>query len=258
MAMDRVWKDIFLVRAYELARNGLKDSQIAQALGTSRVSFTKWKETKPALNEALRLARANLTSNSKNGVEQFLDYVYERLSPDLKAIWELLVSEEESEIQRAEKIMEARGDRIRQKLFLHALVHYCFNPSQACRAVNISKSVLDRWIAQDAEFAALVAEMEWHKKNLFDGKLVELVMSGDPAAIIFANKTMNRDRGYNDKVEVEHKHSHSHAIVAVQVDALSIQAKKEMLAQLQAKRKQLPAHSESEEVQDAEYTTKEP
>ncbi len=250
---DKKWQDIFLVRSYEMARSGLKDSQIADALGVSRVTFTKWKEDKPALNDALSMGRVNQSKG--NGVQRFLEYTYDRLPPDLKELWDEIkkVDEGKSNLVSLEAILQDAGEKARQELFFHALVHYNFNPSHACRAVNVSKDELDRWVTSDPDFARLVEQMHWHKKNLFEGKLVELVMQGDPSAVIFANKTHNRDRGYNDKVEVDVKHTHTHKHShRVKVSTLSLEAKKEMLAQLRAK--QLPEHVEAE---DAEYVEKE-
>jgi hypothetical protein len=59
-------------------------------------------------------------------------------------------------------------------------------------------------VETDPEFAELVDEIHLHKKDFFESKLVELVQSGDSSATIFANKTMNRDRGYGDKTTIEH------------------------------------------------------
>src|SRR5262245_62035308 len=91
---DKKWKAIFLVRAYDMAKAGLTDSQIADALGVSRVSFSKWKDEKESLREALAMGRVNQIQK-RNGVQTFLQYTYDRLPEDLKELWDEIIKVDE-------------------------------------------------------------------------------------------------------------------------------------------------------------------
>ena len=125
-----------------------------------------------------------------------------------------------------ERLLDNAGKRARQHLFLYALTASNFNASEACRKVNISRKTFENWVTTEPEFGQLIDEMHWHKKNFFESALVGLIRSGDSSATIFANRTLNRDRGYNEKFELEVKgqvnHAHAHI---VQIDDLNLPIK---------------------------------
>ncbi len=86
------------------------------------------------------------------------------------------------------------------------------------------------------------------KKDLFESALVGLVKQGEPSAVVFANKTLNRDRGYNDKVEVTHVLGEQHSVEDLQ---LSLEQRKEILAAIRdAQTKKLPDNTH---VLEAEF-----
>ena len=190
------------VKAYTLASDGLKGTALAKGLGTSLKFLKKWKARDQHFKEAIELGRA-----SKKGVRStgaFIDYVYERLPPKLQKLWDRMQAweDEENGVLKIEAMLEKEGIYTRMHLFAHSLVTNNFNVSRACRDVNIGFDEFGKWVTLYPDFGRIIDHMKIMKKDFFESALVKLVDSGDSAATIFANKTMNRDRGYNEKVEV--------------------------------------------------------
>lgn len=206
------WKPIFLLEIYRMTRAGLPDRDICTSLGISPQTLWNWSRDKSELKEALEIARKERAEG-----ETMPAWVYSHLSPTLRAIWDDIGrwEEEKNPIARIEMILSDGGMRVRQQLFLHALCVYGFSPSRAMQKVNITKVELDRWLNEDVDFASLVEEVQWHKGNFFEEKLVNLVAEGNPAAVMFANKTYNSKRGYGvtSKLEVEHSGTVQHNVL---------------------------------------------
>ena len=226
------WDDSFYVKVYELAKTGLSNRKIAEAIGTSIQSFKKWIALRPALKQALLDAR----SHHESATDTFISYVYKQLPPHLQRLWDKISEYEEGPnyFAKLEALFEKHGRVAQQHLFFHALVSFNFNPSEACRKVGITRSTLLSWM-RDPEFHELFDEFHWHKGNFFEGHLVKLVGRGDSSATIFANKTFNRKRGYSDKVEHEHtgEVNHNHKVT---LDDLPLEVKKKLLEQHRLKR----------------------
>lgn len=195
------WSNTFIYRAYELARSGHSDGDIAKLLGISAPTFASWRAKRPSFRKAIEEARALI--DDRTG-EQLKEYIYNRLPEQLQDLWDEIdrLERVDNGIQRIEALLKDRGIRARQHIFLHALVHFAFDPSQACRKVNISLGTLKVWINSDPDFAALVDEIHEHKKYFYVSCLNQRCLAGDTAAIIFANKTINRDLGYNEQTDV--------------------------------------------------------
>lgn len=208
------WKNRYYIDIYRFAAQGLTDEQIAQALAININTWIMWKKKRPSIRYALEQAR---DKESRRSVKSYMNYVYEQLPENLQELWLKIqaIEDEPNAIARIEKILEGGGKYARMQMFLHALVAYNFNPSRAMRAVNISKKTLDAWINMEPGFADLIDEMTQHKKNFAEEALFKLVAKGDPNAVIFVNRTLNKDRGYADnKLTIEHtgevKHAHEH------------------------------------------------
>lgn len=252
------WKDEYWFKIYDLARSGMTDCAIATAMGWShRSTLFRFYRKKPALKEAVERVRAE---GGKS--ETFRDYVHGRLPAKLKKLWDKILSWEEDPygVDKVEAMLARRGQRVRQHLFFYALVHGNFNITEACRLVNISTTTFRQWLNLDPDFQALMEEIHWHKKNFFEGALINLVKNGDSAATIFVNRTVNRDRGYNDKhttdvnVSISGEVNHKHAQVTLKDLDLSLEARKEILQKL--RQKTAPAqltHEQAGEVIDAEF-----
>ncbi len=243
MRRSNKWDDTFYVRSYQLARDGYKDASIAQALGVIRDTFARWVAERPALAQALKDGRKRTNSSS------FTSYVYNHLSPAVKEVWDKITLAEQTTIgyEKIEHILSESGMRMRQQLFVHALIAANFNASEACRKVNISKDQLDHWVDHDPLFADLIEELHWHKGNFFESALCDLVAEGSEPATIFANKTFNRKRGYGEsstlKVEgtINHEHSHLHAHVSLDQLDLPLDVRRSILEAVRRTREALPA-----------------
>jgi hypothetical protein len=240
---NTVWKSTHLVTCYQLAKEGLGDKKIAEYLGVTYPTFWSWKKKKASLRHALKEGR-----KQENGVKSFLSYVHTRLPEHLKDIWEEILGNEDKDttVTKVERMLSQAGRRGRQQLFLHALVHYNFNLSDACKAVNITKKQFDNWVMNDPDFGELIQEMEWHKDNLFEGQLVGLVKAGDPGAIKFANMTRNAKRGYGNKkemtknvnVSVNGQIINSHTVVPIDELDLPLEERKKLLEQVRRRKEQ--------------------
>jgi hypothetical protein len=112
--------------------------------------------------------------------------------------------------------------------------------------MNMSRKTFENWVTHEPEFGELMNEIHEHKKNFFEAALVGLVASGDSSATIFVNKTFNKDRGYNDKIELsvegsvqhEHVHAHVHAHISVDELDLSLEVKREILQAIRLRNRQ--------------------
>jgi hypothetical protein len=202
MAMESKWSDSHYVRTYRLRRDGMDSkANLAIALGVSAKTLARWFEANPALAEAWEIGGAD---RGATGGGRFREYVFQRLPSRLQAKWQELeaLHADPCATRRIEEMFAEGGEKMRQHLFVHALCVGNWNPSKACKFVGISKARLDGWIERDPDFAALIDEVHWHKKNWLVGALDDLVIRGEPAAVIFANRTQNADRGYGKTSEV--------------------------------------------------------
>lgn len=240
------WNGMVPVKAYRFARQGINPTDTARLLGVSKVMFYKWLKDRPELKEALELAKADA-----GGDGTFPSWVYARLSPELKALWDKIDnwSDQKNGYQKITELLADHGARTRQQLFLHALCVSAFNPSEAMRKVGVSKRELDRWAEADPDFCELVEEIDYHKKNFFEGSLVQLVAAGDPSATTFANKTVNADRGYAVKgsLDVQHSGAVLHGVLdlADLLPYLSDVCRLEVLEAIRKRERALPAAVES-------------
>lgn len=214
-----LWKPIFLVEVYRLARAGLSDEAIARSLNISRNTIKLWKDRQEGVREALELARKEVPSE-----DGFARYFYTQLDPSLQNLWDAIENNETKGggIARLDRILADHGKNARQSLFLHALVNSHFSPTRAMERVGIDKRQLDDWKDNDPDFAQLVEDIQWHKGNYFEEALVKQVEKGNISAILFANARYNQKRGYGTKSEVDVTVSgevrHTHAIDLAELD----------------------------------------
>jgi len=198
------WSDKLVIKAYEYAYAGLRNGQIARTFGISKNRFADWKKLHPLFAYALKRARKK--RDKENGESMsFRDYVYQQLPDNIQKVWDEVTELDEAESGQAaiEALLSQHGKRVRQNIFVHAMVSSNFSLSQSLKRANISKATLDYWKKNEPEFAVLIEELNWHKKNFFEDHLATLVAGGDSAATIFANRSFNADRGYGDKQRVD-------------------------------------------------------
>lgn len=216
--------DAFL-REYEFPK-------IAMALGTTRKSLEEWIEKFPELKLARRMAEEKRGSSNT-----LADYVFKQLSKAAQDIWGQIefYLDNESSYQRVNTILSGQPTRLRQEIFIHALVSNSFNLSEACTVACIPRSTLEAWKRDDLEFRQLVEEIGWHKKNFFEGKLTDLVAIGNPGAVMFVNRTVNADRGYSERVQVEHTGTVSTGVDIEELD-LDIETRRKILEAIRRKK----------------------
>jgi len=231
------WDERHILKSYELARSGLVDIQIARALGVTLHRFLVWRKEHPGLDEALRKARRT----DKMGVHALTlkEFIFGRLDPRLQRLWSEINECEETtnDIRRIESMLEDAGKKARQHLFLYALFHSNFMVSEACRKVGVKSTEVKHWGDEDPDFLALVREINTIKGDFFEGALIDLVRKGDGAATIFANRTFNKGRGYDSRVElnVKGKVDHAHAHAHLTLEDLPLDLKRQVLEAIREK-----------------------
>jgi hypothetical protein len=76
----------------------------------------------------------------------------------------------------------------------------------SCNRVGIARSTYYLWLNNDEEFKNEIENIE--PKELFidfvTSKLVEKINEGDKTSIIFALKTIGKERGWVERQEIQH------------------------------------------------------
>jgi hypothetical protein len=199
------WTPILLVKMYRMLRVGVSLLDMCKELNISRQAYYKWRNEHPEIMEM----EAIIAKEVGDG-DTLPTFMWKSLPPELRALWDKIKewgAMGASGIAKIEAMLQDEGKRVRQQLFLYALCVERFCPSRAMKRVNLAKGELDRWLAEDWEFAEMCEEISWHKKNWIEHALTKLISEGNSAAIIFANKSLNADRGYNPRTQVEVNHS---------------------------------------------------
>jgi hypothetical protein len=194
------WEPIFLVRIYRMVRLGMLDIDIENELGVSHAGYYYWKQTIPELQQAITMAEKERESG-----ETLSDWIFSKLSPQLKEIWQKIgrLEKRKDGVSLIQNMLSEEGKLVKQELFLYALCSHDFSMTRALKKVGVSKRELDSWIQSDPGFSDLVEEMQWHKGNFFEESLMRLVRAGNPAAIVFANRSFNKERGYGTSTQVD-------------------------------------------------------
>lgn len=212
-------------------------TQVAAAIGISTQSHTRrirrWEEL-PEMQQARKLAIERRGWRSQT----LGDYVFQRLSPEAKVTWERLRfwSEHEDADVQIKKILSGTCKKLRQEIYIHALVSSNFDPSAALRMTGLSRTAVQTWQDEDLEFRQLVEEIHWHKKNFFERALLDLVEVRNPAATIFVNKTVNADRGYTERLQVDHTFSQDFTFEDLDLD---VETRRKVLEAVRKRREQI-------------------
>lgn len=203
-----VWNDEYYVRAYKLACEGAKDREIAETVGVGEARFKRWLSEKPALQAAVDEGRRK-REDADGYKTAFFDYVEGRLPAQAKGVWEKIrVWDEQGSSNfegKLETLLEGRGDRFRQHLWVQAMAFSHFDPREAGRLVGVGPATIKKWKEEDPGFEDVIYVLEEAKRDFCEAALMRLVHTGDTAAVIFANKTLNRKRGYEVKSTITHE-----------------------------------------------------
>lgn len=237
------WSDEHYVSAYEFARSGMTDKEIARHLGVAHPTLRTWKQDNPALASAIQRGR-DVGGLGRN-VFSFLDYLLAHFSPKARQLWYEInrVEREENDVLKIEALLDKQGKAGRQHFFLLALLDGNWNLSRACARSGVSRKTYEKWVADDPDFAELVQEMHWHKKNFFEESLVRKVAEGDTAAILAVNRTLNRDRGYAERLDVQHtgQVDHRHAHIDITELGLPLDTERQVLRALRQRQAEVDA-----------------
>lgn len=247
------WRPTLPVDAYVLALTGAKDQDIATALNVTDVLFCNWKKKHPELAYALEKAREQ---KKQTETQSFEDYVYGRLPKELQQLWDKIAYwfDHAEGYERIHAILHTQPTRIRQCLWIHAMIASNFNASEASFRVCVPRKELLSW-EDDPQFAALMDELQYHKQNFYEGALADLTAMRNPLAVIFANKTLNKSRGYSEKLTVEHTgtivHRHSH-VVSVDKLNLSFETRCQLLDAVRAAKQVEQVKEEAGETEEGD------
>lgn len=241
------WRSEMVLDIYLYAKSGMTQQQIAEALGVSKARFSRWLNgRRPAALYAWERGHATLMENKNNPT--FVDYVLGHLDPEARSVWQQIELWEEGAdaYDQVKALFDLQPDLIQQQLFVHSLVSCSFDVHKALKRICLSKRKLELWTS-DPNFNKLMEEMKWHKKNFFEGSLVDLVKAKNSAAVIFANKTLNADRGYGEKMEMQVSGQVNvvHTLVPITELNLPLETKKDILRAIRERK------AEVIEVQDA-------
>lgn len=246
------WDDRFYVRCYQLARTGMTDTKIAESLQVKGETFRKWTKERPALAEALEQARSHGA-----GTREFMRLVSQRIPDELRPLWEELSSDDHEKRAKAYQTVKQGDKRNAQHLFVHAYIACNFNENKAMDMTGVHAQTVAVWKRNDRHFKGLLNFIKEARKDFVENALMEKIYEGETAAIVFASKTLNKDRGYDSRInievsgEVEHKNT-------IDLKRLPPEKLRELLAYARdQKSSQVAKLEDRSKIEDAEFEVKE-
>lgn len=198
------------------AIRGMSQSQTAEHLGVTPTALHLWLRDKPQARAAWEHGRAvaDMVRQDRTSQKAVADFVYRHLSPELQQVWDEAVGTGAAtgrlNYHKAAERITAAGDAVRKRLFVHALVSLQWDINSAFQLCGVARAEYVDWLAKDEAFAVMLADAEYYRKNFVEQQLHNLVARQDTTAVIFANKTINRDRGYGETVAVNHQGQLNH------------------------------------------------
>lgn len=188
-----------MIDIYSMARDGYNDKIIAKALGVTPAAFCLWKKKYKSVQYAFKKAEKDKKSIDNM---DWTEYIKNRIPDHLKSLWNEISQYDSnaSGYEMAQQLLHRKSRRIRQDLLCHAILACNFNLTKALRKVGVARCTFVKWMENDPEFVELLNEVREIKQDLFEEGLIRLVRAGDSPAIIFANRTVNRKRGYGEHV----------------------------------------------------------
>ena len=91
-----------------------------------------------------------------------------------------------------------------KKALLSALESSLGVVTMACRSVGVSRVTFYKYVNEDAEFAAAVADIEDIALDFAESQLHKQIKEGNTTATIFFLKTKGKRRGYVETANVQH------------------------------------------------------
>ncbi len=235
------WNPTLAFRLYDLFRNGVSPTAAAGIMGLRKETVIGWLEKVPLA----KMAKAAADAARSEEANSLQEHIFGQLPAELKPIWrrmeELTLAEMTPKV--VEGLIQDQGKRGRQYLFFQALAHESFDATKACQWVGISRRTLNNWL-DEPEFAEVMSHIQIAKKDLGESALWDLVKQGDANAIMFVNRTLNRDRGFGDtkSIKIDQTTTHRHLIDIDELD-LSLEIRKAIWEAMKKKEAEsTPAH----------------
>lgn len=211
--MSEIWNEDYIWRAYACSLRCDTDTTLAADLSIPETRLKAWKKSHPAFANAIREGRLCRKPDVAKG-NALTTYLEDKLPSELSDLWDVMKAETDQAAKQTLQLNFAtKGLWDQQRLLIHALTATKYDVNRCCSILGISKRTLDNWTNNDAKFAELWRTVEWHKRNFFEQKLIQLVDEGDSKAIIAVNQSINADRGYGNKVQVSGQINHVHGLI---------------------------------------------
>jgi hypothetical protein len=225
------WDENYIWQAYRLAGVTKNDQELASELNIEMRTLYRWKKDYPAFGNAVKEGRKRRGPAPSVALRE---YVAEQLPSDLRELWEAMAPTDPTAPSSIDSLaiqaaLATKGETAKQELFIYGLTATNYDVNRVCKLLNISKNQLDQWATTDTKFTELWKTVEWHKKNYFEKKLVELVACGSEKAVIMANQTLNADRGYGTKVQVSGQVNHVHGVIDLGTLELDLETRSKIL-----------------------------
>lgn len=230
----RKWKEEYAIDAYKPAYEGADDITIARTLNITHNTCRAWLRHQLLFKYAVEKARRDRVEDKK--ADTFEEFVINKLSPENKALWDRinLLAETENGGNKVAAILKNKGKAIHQLMWMQAMLANGLNASEACRITGVGYYTVKNSWEKDEYFRNLLDEIKFHRKEFYESHLMNLVKYRDPSATIFANRTLNRDRGYGDQIDVVHSGNVSMSTINVDELDLTLECKKELLTAMRA------------------------
>lgn len=243
------WDDRFYVKCYQLAMSGMDDTKIARALSLKPETFYRWVKERPALKDALEQARSRGA-----GTRAFMRMISQRIPDDIRPLWEQLSDDDDDKRASAYATIKKGDQRRAQHLWVHAYIACNFNENKATDMTGLTNNTIALWKRNDRHFKGLLQHIKECRKEFGQNCLMDRMVEGDTAAIIFFNKTFNKDLGYDTRIQIDVKGEVEHK-TSISLDALPPDKLRELLELARAKR--AAQIEDRSKVQDAEFEIKE-
>jgi hypothetical protein len=99
--------------------------------------------------------------------------------------------------------LETNNIQHKKNLLLEAMVKTLGNVSEACKLINIDRSMFYDYYNTDNDFKQNIDDIKNITLDFVESKLLKKVKDEDITAIIFYLKTQGKKRGYIEKTEQE-------------------------------------------------------
>lgn len=193
----------------------------------------------PQIRVPLLIDRTRGPQPTPNGIaERKWRFVWGWLPRPLLGGWEIILAYHKMQNDvEIDTFIESLTQHVRQHYFFFAYVQNHFDVSMAMLMVLLTRSELEDWVINDAEFSPAWKDMMWHKKNSYEATLMRACRAGETAAIVFANRTINAHRGYKERAAcvapVESK-----KVAAFDIDSLGLplQTRQQILEAIRSKK----------------------